>query len=346
MKRGFTLIELLVVIAIIAILAAMLMPALETARRRAREAAGLSGLKQLPIIWQMYGLESPHGIMPMASFTDGPYRGWAHKDQYGEGMEWQLASQGYGYWNYTEDYSYHSPVIREMESNWDNSTYQGPHWVYKNYAVGYEGGTDCRDWVGGTVSGYVDNPEVFVLPLDEGSHDGGGCFTGGGACSEELETNPCFYGDDDTINDLHCEGDSIVYKPHHTDHNAIWGVVRGWATEYPEDYTFTQDDFMTNSYAAGQNGQGLSGNYGIDGPGSRGPDGFLWGVYSLGSYCEPEAVYGCMINYPAARVNGECRVFRIEGTLWGWFGNHTQLFWNGWQQLYLAEQGVPVSEWF
>jgi len=54
MRSGFTLLELLVVIAIIAILAALLLPALASAKRKARQIQCLSNVKQMSLVGVMY----------------------------------------------------------------------------------------------------------------------------------------------------------------------------------------------------------------------------------------------------------------------------------------------------
>ena len=60
---GFTLIELLVVIAIIAILAAILLPALNAARERGRQASCVSNLKQQTNALAMYQ-DASDGFFP------------------------------------------------------------------------------------------------------------------------------------------------------------------------------------------------------------------------------------------------------------------------------------------
>ena len=154
-RSAFTLIELLVVIAIIAILAGMLLPALSTAKAKARNIQCMNHTKQLTLAWMMYAGDN-EGKVPLATSSNTPYSwvngtmdfdpenrsNWDPDQDIRTGRLWPYCGESLAIWRCPADRSFvevnnqRIPRIRTYSMNlhvggWDGPPYNAGFRVYK-----------------------------------------------------------------------------------------------------------------------------------------------------------------------------------------------------------------------
>ncbi len=231
MKKSFTLIELLVVIAIIAILASMLLPALSSARARAKSASCQSNLKQWSLMFSMYTNDNKD-FFPITSAWY-VWGGSASEDQ--QKMVWhRYLYSTYAFTGADVGTANQGKVGNLFQCPECPPGEEGARWPGLGYAAyPYQKWYTDASWKEysssvGAIKYPSDTPQVIDFSR------GHGCFDQAAAASETGETEPSYKEHPDTYTDqarvayVHGKRMNGAYNDGHVESRGFKEVPKSW----------------------------------------------------------------------------------------------------------------------